>query len=112
MFYLPTSAVVTYPIVSSAMKTADRVPVCARGREDRLWTWLAQLRQTPAHEWNRFYASSAALLLPQLNFENNADEHAMIASASSELLYQVATAPASPTTDSYTLPLHDPRPIS
>ena len=33
--------------------------------EDRLWTWLAQLRQTPAHEWNRFYASSAALLLPR-----------------------------------------------
>ena len=39
---------------------------------------------------------AAALLLPQLNFENNADEHAMIASASSELLYQVPTAPASP----------------
>ena len=29
------------------------------------WTWLAQLRETPAHEWNRFYASSAALLLPR-----------------------------------------------
>ena len=30
-----------------------------------MWTWLAQLREPPAHEWNRFYASSAALLLPR-----------------------------------------------
>ena len=36
-----------------------RAPRSVRGRrEDRLWTWLAQLRQTPAHEWNRFYASA------------------------------------------------------
>ena len=38
---------------------------------------------------------AAALLLPQLSFENNADDHATVASASSELLYQVLSAPAS-----------------
>ena len=48
-----------------ACRASARACVEQGKREDRLWTWLAQLRQTPAHEWNRFYASSAALLLPR-----------------------------------------------
>ena len=48
-----------------ACRASARACVEQGRREDRLWTWLAQLRQTPAHEWNRFYASSAALLLPR-----------------------------------------------
>ena len=48
-----------------ACRASARACVEQGKREDRLWTWLAQLRETPAHEWNRFYASSAALLLPR-----------------------------------------------
>ena len=55
-------------------------------REDRLWTWLAQMRRTPANKWNRFYGSSAALLLPR-GFQPSARKISDAVTRAIDLLY-------------------------